>query len=284
MSYGDSTNLASLTQSLIVSAELALKAGPALSNFCTLEIVPQGKSGIDFPTFTGISAGSYAETSDYSGFQNIVSSAVTVTPTDYVSGTLLYDTAKANSPAVLGAQIGSLIGDALLRAENDLIWGLFTGASNTGTGGGATTDITEAMILSMLSILKQNAAPPPYYLACTSHVVMDLLGIYATNANLTATAIRDSAMLDGRLAQLFGCTPLEITNLSTSIGDAASATIALFSKSAIGVARRAEGIVVETQRDASARATEIIGTLKTDAHIINDNWIVKVQVDNNDAV
>ena len=281
--YANAANLAALTQAVIASAQLNLMGGPRLSNYFNVQDVPAGANAARFPVFSrGVTAGSYAEDADYSSWQDIISTSVTIEPERLVSGTLLYDKASHDAGPSLGNKIGQQIAEALIQKENDMIWSLFPSLTLEAVGGGTTTNVTEAILASMKKTLNLAGAKGPFFTFMTEHQIADLITSYGTNANVTATAIRDSAVIEGIVARIMGTDLVRVINLPDSTVNAASTTIAMCAADCIGVSRLGD-VNIEFQKDISKSATEILGTLYVKANIINPILGVKCVVDNNDA-
>ena len=263
---------------------MVMSQGADLRRVCTVRPLPKGKKSVSFPLYGAVTAASVAEATDLT---NTAVSTTTseVTPSEYGVMTTLTDVADWESnPAQVGADIGKLFGEAIRDIRNQTIWALFDGFSTS--VGTTNTDITEALVLSAVRNLKSAKCPGPYYMPITPHVMEDLMGLYSTSTSFTAEAIRNAVLENGILPPIYGVIPLVIDNLAsgTSSGqrDSADAKCAVLSPRALGFVEGYD-IRIETERDASLRATEIVATSFFGVAEIKDDYGVELLVDNKDA-
>lgn len=278
-----STTLATLCQAIIAEARMTMSQGAKLRDYVMRRDLPEGKSGITFPAYGDVTVAAVAEGTDLSN-QAVSTTGVTISPGEYGGMTTLTDVADYTSnPTQVGADIGKLFGEAIRAAQNQAIWALFDGFSQT--AGTTNTDITEANIADCVRQLISAKAPRPYYMAITPHVFEDLLAIYSTNTANTTDQLRNAVLNDGVLPPIYGVIPILLDNLAagTSDGeiDAADAKCGVFSRNAIGYVEGYD-IRIETERNASLRAEEIVATTYFGVGEVNDAWGVELLVDNKD--
>lgn len=286
MASTTTSTLDDLQQALIGQARLILSQGGDLRDFIDRRTVPPGKSSILFPEFGTVTATTIAEGSEFSS-SAISTSGVTVTPTS--TGVLVNVTDKAlkeSSAAQLGVDLGTVAAQAIRDKINQDVWALFDGFTTNAAEGNASSDITEAMILSAQAKLQVQKAPRPYFLPMTPFTMEDLLTIYSTNTNLTSEPIRNQVLATGIMPTILGVTPILIDNLAagTSSGEISAANIftAIYSRGAIGYSEGWE-IRTETQRVAKGISTDIVVSSDYGVDIVKNGWGVELQLDNLDA-
>lgn len=277
------TTLAVLCQAIIAEARITMSQGASLRNYIMRRPLPAGKSGVTFPAYGAVSVAAVNEGTDLTN-QAVSATAVTVSPAEYGGMTTLTDVADYTSnPTQVGTDIGRLFGEAIRAAQNQAIWALFDGF--TQTDGSSNADISEAYIVSSVQQLMSAMAPRPYYMAITPHVFEDLLTIYSTNTNNTADSIRNMVLTTGELPPIYGVIPILVDNLATGTSagkaDAADAKCGIFSRNALGYVEGYD-IRIETERNASLRAEEIVATSYFGVGEIVDTWGVELLVDNKD--
>lgn len=278
------TTLDDLCQAVIQEARIVTTQGVRLRDYIRYKKVPQGKSGALFPEYGQVTAAGLTEGTDISSPTQVSTSGVTLTPTEHGLMPVLTDLADyASNPVDVASDIGKVCKDAIVARENQLIWALFDGFSQT--AGKADTDITEANIASCVRQLISAQAPRPYYMAITPHVLEDLYAIYSTNTNFTSNDLRNMVLDKGVLPPIYGVIPLVVDNLAsgTSAGkaDSADAKCGVFSPMALGFAELWD-IRIEPERNASLRAWELVVTSAFAVGELKDTWGVELLVDNKD--
>ena len=276
------TTLTELVQASIGQARVVEVPGADLSDYVTRRPLEPGKGSATFPYYDEETMASVAEGTDLSNTA-FDTTAVTITPGEYGLMTTLTDLADRRSATQAGFDIGNVMGEAYKVAKNSAIYNLFDGFSTA--LGTTNVDITEALIQQAVATLRAKKAPGPLYLACTPWVMEDLLGLYSSNTNNVADSIRNQAMETGTLPPIHGVTPLLVAGLpaGTSAGqiDEADTKTAIFSAAALGFVEEWD-FNIETERDASLRATEIVATASFGVGEIKDDWGVELLVDNKD--
>jgi len=270
------TTLTELIQASIGEARVVSSQGVNLEEYVTRRPLEAGKGSATFPIFDEEVMNSVAEGTDLTNTA-FDSTAVTITPGEYGLMTTLTDLASNRAGAQAAIDIGRVMGEAARAAKNEAIYALCDGFS---TALGTTdTDITEALIQQAVATIRAAKAPGPYYMPVTPWVLEDLLGLYSTNTNYTAEALRNQSVLEGTLPPIHGVIPLIVDNI-TGIDDADTKT-AVFSGAAIGYVEEWD-FRVETERNASLRGTEWVATASFGVGEIKDSWGVELLVDNKD--
>ncbi len=275
------TVLADFIQASIGEARTVGNAGADLSQFVTRRPLEVGKGSATFPYYDKQVMASVAEATDLSNTA-FSTTDVTIVPGENGLMTTLTDLADRRSATQAGFDIGKVMGEAAFDLRTSSIYNLFDGFSTA--LGTTNVDITEALIQQAVATLRAKRAPGTLYLPVTPWVLEDLLGLYSSNTDHVASDIRDQAMKTGTLPPIHGVTPLMvILPDGTSAGqiDAADTKTAIFSAAALGFVEEWD-FRIETGRDISLRAVEIVATTSFGVGEIRDDWGVELLVDNKD--
>jgi N4-gp56 family major capsid protein len=196
------------------------------------------------------------------------------------------DLSLNHSPSNVIADVGRLFGEAIAtKIDNDLM-ALFGGFSTT--VGSATTTATAALVFEAVARLR-SAGVPGSDLAMVLHplVAFDLKSALTT-AGTTAFAgtgnsdVANEALRMGYVGLLAGVPVYETSNMPDASGNFPGTTGdykgAVFHRDAIALAMSSD-IRIETQRDASARATELVGVATYGVSEIHDSYGVEMEFD-----
>ena len=277
------TTLDDLIQAIILEARMVMSQGADLRQVVTTRPLPRGKGSATFPLYGAMTAAAVAEGTDLTN-QAVSTTGPEITPTEQGLMTTLTDIADWKSqPLQVGTDIGALMGEALRDLRNQTIWALFDGF--TTSIGSSNSNITEALVLQAVAQLMANKAPKPYFMPITPFVFEDLAILYATNTSQTAESIRNAVLNNGILPPIFGVIPLVVDNLVAGTGtgelSAPDAKCAVLSAKALGYVPGFD-VKIETDRDISLRATEIVGTTFEGFGEIKDDYGIELLVDNKD--
>lgn len=276
------TTLTELIQASIGEARVVASQGVDLVDTITRRPLEEGKGSATFPIYDEETMASVAEATDLTNTA-FDTTAVEITPGEYGLMTTLTDKAKMAAGMQSAIDIGRVMGEAFRAAKNRAIYALFDGFSNA--IGTTNVDITEALIQQAVRILRNAKAPGPYYMAVTPHVMEDLLGLYSSNTNNVAESIRNAAMETGTLPLIHGVQPVLVDNLvqGTGTGEAneADTKMGIYSAAALAYVEEWD-FRIETERNASLRGEELVGTASFGVGEIKDDWGVELLVDNAD--
>jgi hypothetical protein len=154
---------------------------------------------------------------------------------------------------------------------------LFDGFATT--LGDGTTAISPSAIFNALSTLRANALPiDECYAVLHPKIAYDLkANLTNTFANPNAGDLQNEAMRNGFVGSLAGIKVFETSNMSntSTTGDYKGA---VFHKDALALATM-QGIKIETQRDASLRADEIVATAVYGVGELHDSYGVEMHFD-----
>jgi hypothetical protein len=190
--------------------------------------------------------------------------------------TTLTDMARNHSVSNVVADLGKLFGEAIAKRHDQALTGLFS--SFSASIGAAQDEIEVKDLFEAYATLKANAVPGPYF------GVFNPKAIYNVKKTLTNTFVNpnpanvvNQAMTEGYIGRIAG---IDIFESSNVVEDSATAvTNAVFSRDALGLAV-AQNINIETQRDASLRAEEIVASTRYGVSVLHNSYGVKILGDN----
>lgn len=186
---------------------------------------------------------------------------------------LLRDSAVSNVMAQLGDQSGRAIAESMDKQVFDL----FTGFSEAGPGAG--NELTVDHILKAVASLRSAKLVGPFYAVVNPKVAYalkkDLIG--STNPGSAGMSnIGNEILSNGFIGQVAGVMIFE--SGLVSVDGSGDAVGAVFAPGAIGHAMRGT-IAMEEQRQAAARATDIVLTANAGAAIIQSAYGLKLTAD-----
>ena len=203
-----------------------------------------------------------------------------ITLTEAGIGTLVTDMAKNHSVSNVIADLGKLFGEAIAKRHDRALTALFSSFSTSiNTSTDTQSELTVADLHKAYATLKSNAVPGPYY------GVFSPESLFALKSNLTNTfanpsnslAVTNQAMSEGYIGRIAGIDVFESSNV---VQDSATSSVnGVFARDALGLAV-AQNIAIETQRDASLRAEEVVASTRYGVSVLHNSYGVKIAVDN----
>ena len=189
--------------------------------------------------------------------------------------TTLTDMARNHSVSNVVADLGKLFGEAIAKRHDRALTGLFS--SFTSSIGAAQDEIEVKDLFEAYATLKANAVPGPYF------GVFNPKAIYNVKKTLTNTFVNpnpanvvNQAMTEGFIGRIAGIDIFESSNVvEASSGVSRNA---VFSRDALGLAV-AQNINIETQRDASLRAEEIVASTRYGVSALHTSYGVLIKGD-----
>jgi len=226
------------------------------------------------PIYPALTAGDLTEGTDISVPTSFDTTSATITALEKGVLVTLTDLSKESASEDVAAAIGRQIGDAMaVKVDTDLA-ALFSGFSNS-VGSGAA-EITVDDFFKAAAILRNNKAPGPYVSVIHPYQAYQIKK-QITNAGSTMSHnlsdVGNVALRDGFVGRLAGIDIFESTVIS---GDSAGAYVgAVMTQDALGYMVK-RSMRIEEQRDASLRATEIVGSMAYGVKEIFDAYGVKI--------
>jgi len=264
-----------VAEALFVASERSIMR-PLVKNYA---ITGGGKS-VEVPVYAAVSAAAVADATDL-GNTAINPSSVTITASENGIMTTLTDLGRNAAPRNVAADIGKLFGEAIARKIDTDLTALFGGFSNT--VGGNTTVMSAALIFNAVAKLRATGVPSDN-LACILHpnIAFDLKsGLSNTFANPNA-GVGNEALRTGFAGQIAGVSIYETSNMADASNNNPGTTGdykgAVFHSDALGLAMM-QDLKIETQRDASLRADEIVATAVYGVGELQDSYGCEVEAD-----
>ncbi len=213
---------------------------------------------------------------------DLTPSAISTSKTDITLAevglmTNVSDLALNHSASNVIADVGRLFGEAIAtKIDSDLI-ALFTGFSEGQGSAGAELTVDE--MFKAVAKLGTAAAPGPYY-GVFHPKVMYQIKKQLTNTFVGSAAnmsdLGNEALRAGYVGNIAGVQIFESSNVSVDGSD--DSVGAIFSRDALAMAM-SNDVRIETQRDASARATELVGVATYGVAELHDTYGVKLTAD-----
>jgi N4-gp56 family major capsid protein len=191
--------------------------------------------------------------------------------------TTITDYARMTSASNVIADVGRLFGEAIARRIDTDLTALFDGFS-TALGDG-TTALNVAAVFQAVARLRSNGVPTTD-MYCVLHpaIAYDLkANMTNTFANPNAGILQNEAMQMGFVGMLAGIPVFETSNIANT-GTAGDFKGAVFHRDALGLAIL-QDIRIETQRDASLRADELVATATYGVGELVDAYGVELHYD-----
>jgi len=264
-----------VAEALFVASERSVMR-PLVKNYA---ITGGGKS-VEVPIYAAVSAAAVSEAADLSNTA-INPSSVTITASENGIMTTLTDLGRNASPRNVAADIGKLFGEAIAKKIDTDLTALFDGFSQE--VGDGTAALSAANVFNAVAVLRKTGVP-------TAEIsgVFHPLNAYDLKSTLTNTFVgRDTdlsneALRNGFVGKVAGVNIFETSNLADSSGNNPGTTGdykgAVFHKDALALAMM-QDLKIETQRDASLRADEIVATAVYGVGELHDTYGVEMNVD-----
>jgi N4-gp56 family major capsid protein len=246
----------------------------------TYPISGSGKT-IEVPVYPTISASAVNEASDLSNTAVNPTSA-TITASEIGVMTTLTDLARDSASRNVGADIGKLFGEAIAKKVDTDLAGLLDDFASANDQGGAGTELTADLLFKAQAILRSANVPAPYYAVFHPKATYNLKKTLTQPAYTTSSSgyaisdIGNEALRNGYIGRIAGIDIFENANIAIDAYDDSFGGV--FHPQSIGLALK-EDFKVETQRDASLRATEIVASITVGSGILKDTYGVTVKVD-----
>jgi len=264
-----------VAEALFVASERSVMR-PLVKNYA----IQGGGKAVEVPIYAAVSAAAVSEASDLSNTA-INPSSVTITASENGIMTTLTDLARNSAPRNVAADIGRLFGEAIAKKIDVDLTALFDGFSQE--VGDGTAVLSAANVFNAVAVLRKTGVP-------TAEIsgVFHPLNAYDLKSGLTNTFVgRDTelsneALRNGFVGKVAGVNIFETSNMADSSGNNPGTTGdykgAVFHRDALGMAMM-QDLKIETQRDASLRADEIVATAVYGVGELHDTYGVEMNVD-----
>lgn len=266
-----------LFQNLLVQSQYALYENSIARAVSTVFDYPVGAGKtVSVPVWAGITSSKPGEGVAPSAIDTNTTSK-TITLAEHVAYAqvtdFLRDSAQENVIASLADQMGMALAEGV---DKELI-ALFSNVAITQALGSAGTEMTVADIMKAAATIRAQKYTGQLF------AVVSPLQAYNMKAALTATTSYQNATSAGSrvldqyyVGSIAGVTILESALITADgSGDAVGC---VFAPAAFGLAQRG-GVAMETQRQASARATDVVETVVAGAGILRPELAVSLTFD-----
>ena len=260
-----------VAEALFVASERSVMR-PLVKNYA----IQGGGKSVEVPIYAAVSAAAVSEASDLSNTA-INPTSVTITASENGIMTTLTDLARNSAPRNVAADIGKLFGEAIAKKIDTDLTALFDGFS-TAVGSGSTA-LTAALVFQSIANVR-NAGVSMDGVSAVLHpmVAYDLkANLTNTFANANGNDLANEALRNGFVGRLGGVPIYETTNIDND-GTAGDYKQGVFHRDALGLAMM-QDLKIETQRDASLRADEIVATAVYGVGELNDTYGVELHSD-----
>ena len=269
-----SSTISELYTEIVAEALFVASEQSIMRNLVRNYTIAGGGKSVEVPIYANVSASAVNEATDLSNTA-VNPTSVTITASEVGIMTTLTDLARNSASRNVAGDIGRLFGEAIARKIDADLSALFTGFS-TERAGGAGNELTVADVFEAVADLRTANAPAPYY------GVFHPKQIFNVKKSLTNTFVgRDTdlsneAMRTGFVGTIAGVQIFESSNISVDGSDDSIGGV--FSQDALALAMM-QDLKIESQRDASLRADEIVATAVYGVSEIHDSYGVKLTAD-----
>jgi HK97 family phage major capsid protein len=275
-----SSTLSELYTEIVAEAQFVASEQSIMRNLVKNYAITGGGKVVEVPVYGTVSASAVAEATDL-GNTAINPTSVSITASEVGIMTTLTDLARNSAPRNVAGDIGKLFGEAIAKKIDTDLTAKFDGFSQE--IGDGTTALSPANIFNAVAILRKNAVP-----STDMSAVVHPLNAFDLKSGLTNTFVgRDTelsneALRSGYVGSLAGVNIFETSNMADTSGNNPGSTGdykgAVFHRDALALAMM-QDIKIETQRDASLRADEIVATSVYGTGEIHDTYGVELNVD-----
>ena len=271
-----SSTLSELYTEIVAEAQFVAQEQSIMRNLVRNYAISGGGKAVEVPIYSAVSAAAVSEATDLSNTA-IDPTSVTITASEVGVMTTLTDLGRNAAPRNVAADIGRLFGEAVAKKQDQDLIALFDGFSTT--LGDGTAAISAASVFNAASTLRANALNlNECAVVLHPKIAYDLkANLTNTFANPNAGDLQNEAMRSGFVGSLAGLRIFETSNMSNT-GTAGDYKGAAMHRDALALAEM-QGLKIETQRDASLRADEIVATAVYGVGEIHDSYGVEIHMD-----
>jgi len=270
-----SSTLSELYTEIVAEAQFVASEKSIMRNLVKNYAISGGGKAVEVPVYAAVSAAAVSEATDLSNTA-IDPTSVTITASEVGVMTTLTDLARNSAPRNVAADVGKLFGEALARKQDLDLTALFNGFS-VALGDGSAA-ITPAVLFNALSTLKENALPTDgCQVVLHPKIAYDLKSGFTNTFAGLDTELSNEALRSGHIGKIAGMNVFETSNMANT-GTAGDYKGGAFHKDALAIAMM-QDVKIETQRDASLRADEIVATSVYGVGEIHDSYGIELHYD-----
>ena len=269
-----SSTISELYTEIVAEALFVASEQSIMRNLVRNYTIAGGGKSVEVPIYANVSASAVNEATDLSNTA-VNPTSVTITASEVGIMTTLTDLARNSASRNVAGDIGRLFGEAIARKIDADLSALFTGFS-TERAGGAGNELTVADVFEAVADLRTANAPAPYYGVFHPKQIFNVKKSLTNTFVGRDTELSNEAMRTGFVGTIAGVQIFESSNISVDGSDDSIGGV--FSQDALGVAMM-QDLKIESQRDASLRADEIVATAVYGVSEIHDSYGVKLTAD-----
>ena len=269
-----SSTISELYTEIVAEALFVASEQSIMRNLVRNYTIAGGGKSVEVPIYANVSAAAVNEATDLSNTA-INPTSVTITASEVGIMTTLTDLARNSASRNVAADIGRLFGEAIARKIDADLSALFSGFS-TEKGPGAGSEIVVQDLFEAAAELRTNNAPGPYYGVFHPKQIFNVKKTLTNTFVGRDTELSNEAMRTGFVGNIAGVQIFESSNISVDGSD--DSVGGVFSQDALALAMM-QDLKIESQRDASLRADELVATAVFGVSEIHDSYGVKITAD-----
>jgi N4-gp56 family major capsid protein len=263
-------NMSNLFSNIVAQARFTAEEGSLMAGLVkTYDIANISGTTIQIPKYGTVTAADIAEETD------LTASALQTTSTDVAIKTvgasvLLSDFSTMGGQGNVAAEVGTVLGNAIAKKIDADLIAQFDNFSQE--VGGDAVAISPATIFEAVAKIRNNAYTGE--LACVLNPLQAFhLKSALTGSNAFSNDVANEAMVRGFIGSIAGCNVYEHSGVAISTNIAKGA---VFAPEALAMALKRD-FTIEEQRDASARASELVATAYYGVAELEDGFGVEVR-------
>ena len=269
-----SSTISELYTEIVAEALFVASEQSIMRNLVRNYTIAGGGKSVEVPIYANVSASAVNEATDLSNTA-INPTSVTITASEVGIMTTLTDLARNSASRNVAGDIGRLFGESIARKIDADLSALFTGFS-TERGGGAGNELTVQDLFEASADLRTANAPAPYYGVFHPKQIFNVKKSLTNTFVGRDTELSNEAMRSGFVGNIAGIQIFESSNVSVDGSDDSIGGV--FSQDALALAMM-QDLKIESQRDASLRADELVATAVFGVSEIHDSYGVKLTAD-----
>ena len=269
-----SSTISELYTEIVAEALFVASEQSIMRNLVRNYTIAGGGKSVEVPIYANVSASAVNEATDLSNTA-VNPTSVTITASEVGIMTTLTDLASNSASRNVAGDIGRLFGEAIARKIDADLSALFTGFS-TERAGGAGNELTVQDVFEAVADLRTANAPAPYYGVFHPKQIFNVKKSLTNTFVGRDTELSNEAMRTGFVGTIAGVQIFESSNISVDGSDDSIGGV--FSQDALALAMM-QDLKIESQRDASLRADEIVATAVYGVSEIHDSYGVKLTAD-----
>ena len=269
-----SSTISELYTEIVAEALFVASEQSIMRNLVRNYTIAGGGKSVEVPIYANVSASAVNEATDLSNTA-VNPTSVTITASEVGIMTTLTDLARNSASRNVAGDIGRLFGEAIARKIDADLSALFTGFS-TERAGGAGNELTVQDVFEAVADLRTANAPAPYYGVFHPKQIFNVKKSLTNTFVGRDTELSNEAMRTGFVGTIAGVQIFESSNISVDGSDDSIGGV--FSQDALALAMM-QDLKIESQRDASLRADELVATAVFGVSEIHDSYGVKLTAD-----